>query len=57
LNLGEAHRQGLVRMYGSDQQRAEFLAMYQHVGGERLLQSDGERVGDHQLGSRQEQVR
>jgi hypothetical protein len=56
LDLGEAHRLGLVRMYGSDQQRAEFLAMYQHVGGERLLQSDGERVLDHRLGSWQERA-
>jgi hypothetical protein len=57
LDMGEAHRLGLVRMYGSEEQRAQFLTTYQHVGSESLAQSDGERVRDHQRGSRQEQAR
>ena len=57
LDMGEAHRLGLVRMYGSEEQRAQFLATYQHVGGERLAQSHSERVRDDQRGSRQDQAR
>jgi hypothetical protein len=57
LDVGEAHRLGLVRMYGSEEQRTQFLAAYQHVGGERPTQSDGARLRDRQLGSRQEQAR
>lgn len=56
MDMGVAHRLGLVRMYGSEEQKAQFLATYQHVGGERLTQSDGERVRDDQRGSRQDQV-
>jgi hypothetical protein len=51
LEMGEAHRLGLVRMYGSEEQRAQFLATYERVGGERRAQSDGERAWDHQPGS------
>jgi hypothetical protein len=57
LDMGEAHRLGLVRMYGSEEQRAHFLATYQHVGGARLAQSDGERARDHQRDWLQEQTR
>ena len=57
LDVGEAHRLGLVRLYGPEQQRARFLDTYRHVGGEPLAHSDGERVWDDQRGSRHDGAR
>jgi hypothetical protein len=35
LSVGEAHRLGLLRLYGADGEQARFLAAYGHVGSER----------------------
>lgn len=35
LAIGEAHRHGLLRLYGTDGQQTRFLAAYGHVGSER----------------------
>jgi hypothetical protein len=32
LSVGEAHRHGLVRLYGTDEQVRSFLTLYDHVG-------------------------
>lgn len=41
LSIAEAHRRGLVRLYGSNDQPARFLAAYGHVGSEpRNAQTD-----------------
>jgi hypothetical protein len=38
LTLGEAHRRGLVRLYGTAEQVALFLTLYDRVGGVRADQ-------------------
>ncbi len=35
LTIGEAHRRGLVRLYGTEEQVALFLTLYDRVGGVR----------------------
>jgi hypothetical protein len=35
LTIGEAHRHGLIRLYGTEEQVALFLALYSQIGGPR----------------------
>ena len=35
LTVGEAHRAGLIRLYGTEEQVARFLTLYDQVGGAR----------------------
>lgn len=41
LAMAEAHRLGLVRLYGADGQQARFLAAFGHVGSERREANTG----------------
>ena len=43
LTIGEATNRGLIRFYGSDEQKAEFIGAYQSVGGEAPPEPDRDR--------------
>jgi hypothetical protein len=38
LSVGEAHRLGLIRLYGTEEQARQFLASYDQVGGRPPVQ-------------------
>jgi hypothetical protein len=40
LTIGEAHRLGFIRLYGSDEQKSKFIAVYQPVGRDSLPELD-----------------
>lgn len=43
LTIGEATKRGLIRFYGSDEQKAEFIGAYRSVGGEAPPEPDRDR--------------